>query len=59
MYLAKRTPPDVAKSPSPQRHKLYVYGLSVFGRQKALDIFFLLIYLFLFVYMFTCLFKSI
>lgn len=40
MYLAKRTPPDVAKSPSPQRHKLYVYGLSVFGRQKALDIFF-------------------
>ena len=48
MYLAKRTPPDVAKAPSPERHKLYVYGLSVFGKQKALDIYIYIKYIYIY-----------
>ena len=48
MYLAKRTPSDVAKAPSPQPHKLYVYVLSVFGRQKKS------IYIYMYLYVYLC-----
>lgn len=50
-YMAKRTPSDVAKAPSPQRHKLYVYVLSVFGRQNIYIYIYFSLYIYLYAYL--------